>query len=124
MNAEKMIAMIQKFTDQYGVLITWQSNETTTNSRGVKVKTSNEIIKSAKVLLLKEKFSPLQVFDSGVFGLSQDFKRYILTLPDIEIKKDLVITDNHKMKWKLGIIDWFDIAGTPICKQSSVMEVN
>jgi len=123
MKAENMIAMIQKFTDQYGVEVTWKVSETRLNERGVKVKTSNEIIKSAKILLLKEKFNPMKVFDTGVIGLSQDYTRYLLTLPAIELEKDMIITDNHNMKWKLGFIDWFDIGGEPVCKQISIMEV-
>jgi len=123
MKAENIIAMVKRFTDQYGVNVSWQNKEIKTNSRGIKIEETNGEIKSFKVLLLKEKFNPLQVIDTGVFGLSQDYTRFILTLPDIEIVKDLIITDSHKRKWKLGIVDWFDIGGVTVAKQATLTEV-
>ena len=123
MKPENMINMIRRFTDQYGVTVTWFENEEKENSRGKTLNIKSENAKTSKVLLLKEKFNPLQVIDSGVFGLTQDYTRYVLTLPDVEIKKDMVITDNHGMRWKLGIIDWFDIGGVSIAKQSALTEV-
>lgn len=123
MKPQNMINMIKRFTDQYGVNITWQEPVITNNSRGIPVENSTGKSKSEKVLLLKEKYNPMKVIDTNVIGLSQDYTRYILTLPEIEIKKDMVITDNHGMKWKLGFIDWFDIGGISVCKQSSLTEV-
>ena len=123
MTFASMINMVKRFTDQYGVFVVWDEMITETNSRGKPVNNKNGIIKSAKVLLLKEKFSPLQIIDAGIIGLGQDYTRYILTLPDIEVQKDMIIIDNHNRKWKLGIIDWFDIGGVPVCKQSELTEV-
>jgi hypothetical protein len=124
MKPVNMINIVKRFTTQYGVNVTWQEPEITTNSRGKPVTNKSETTKSAKVLLLKEKFNPMKIIDTGVIGLGQDYTRYILALPDVEIKKDMIITDNHNMKWKLGFIDWFDIGGVPVCKQSSLTEVN
>ena len=123
MKAESMIEMVKRFTKQYGVDVSWQEQTVTNNSRGKPVVTNDGKIKSAKVLLLKDKFDPLKIIDTNVFGLSADYSRYILTLPEIEIMQDMIITDNHNMKWKLGIIDWFDVGGTPVCKQSRLTEV-
>jgi hypothetical protein len=129
MNPQNMINMVKKFTNQYGVNVTWQELEVTNNSRGIPVVNKSEITNSVKVLLLKEKFNPIKttdmkISDINVIGLSQDYTRYIIVLPEINIKKDMVITDNHNMKWKLGVIDWFDVGGVSVFKQSALTEVN
>ena len=123
MNPTNIIKMVKRFTDQYGVQVSWNELITTINSRGKPVNTKSDIIVTAKVLLLKDKFSLLNITDSGVFGLTQDYARFILTLPDIDIKKDMVIIDNHNRRWKLGMIDWFDVSGIPVAKQASLLEV-
>jgi hypothetical protein len=124
MNPQNMINMVKRFTDQYGVNVSWREPEITNNSRGIPVSDKSEITNSAKVLLLKEKFNSMKIIDTDSIGLSQDYTRYVLALPEIEIKKDMVITDNHNTKWKLGVIDWFDVGGVPVCKQSALTEVN
>jgi hypothetical protein len=123
MKPENIINMIKRFTDQYGVNVTWNKIELINNSRGVPIPNETDEIICAKVLLLKEKFSPMQIIDTNIIGLSQNYTRYILTLPDIEIMKDMVITDSHNTKWKLGVVDWVDIAGVPVCKQAALTEV-
>ena len=123
MKAANMIAMVKRFTDQYGVNVSWNEQTVTNNSRGRPIASNDGMIKSSKVLLLKDKFDPNKVIDTNVFGLSADYSRYILALPEVDIKKDMIITDNHDMKWKLGIIDWFDVGGVPVCKQSALTEV-
>jgi hypothetical protein len=124
MKAERIINMIKGKTDEYGVTVSWQDTKVTKNSRRVTTTENTGEIKSFKVLLLKEKFNLLQVIDSNSIGLTQDYARYILTLPDIPILKDLIITDNHNKKWKLGIVDWFDIGGVAVLKQSALTEVS
>ena len=123
MMSQRMIDMIKRFTDKYGVEIKWNEQGVTTNSRGVEIPINKSEIKTERVLLLKEQYNPLKVLDTGVIGLSQDYARYLLTLSDIDIKKDLIITDSHNRKWKLGAIDWFDVGGVPIAKQSALTEV-
>ena len=124
MNAKNMINMVKRYIKQDGVNVTWNEVETVKNSRGIETANKTSEVKFAKVLLLKEKFNPLQIIDTNIIGLSQDYTRYILTLPETDIKKDIVITDNHGMKWKLGVVDHFDIGGVFICKQSALTEVN
>jgi len=92
------------------------------NSRGHLVTTDGEITKLATVLILKEKINPLNP-QVNVAGLGQDYTRYIMTLPDVDIQKDLVITDNHNMHWKIGIVDWFDVGGVCVAKQAKLIEV-
>jgi len=123
MKAQNMINMVKRFTEQYGVNVTYQEFGNETNSRGRPINIENGIIKNAKVLLLKEKFNPLQVTESNIIGLTQDYTRYVITLPEINLKKDMVITDNHNMKWKLGVVDWFDVGGESVCKQAALTEV-
>jgi len=120
--ATRMIALVHRFTAQYGVTVTWQEQTEEINSRGAVIAVNNGPMKSARVLLLKEKFTTLKSF-TEVFGLTQDYTRYILTLPNVDIKKDIIITDNHGMKWKLGIVDWFDVGGVSVAKQASLLEV-
>jgi len=122
MNPRSIINLVKRFTRQYGVKITWLEPSETLNSRGVVVGDENDNEKSAIVLLLKERFNPLDP-RSAVMGLTQDYTRYILTLPEIKIAKDVIITDNHGMKWKVGIVDWIDIGGTTVYKQASITEV-
>ena len=122
MKAQSMINTVKRYTDQYGVKITWNETLAETNSRGKNAAGANSALKTARVLILKEKFNPLQPVINAM-GLSHDYARYVLCLPDIDLKKDMVITDNHNMKWKLGIFDWFDVAGTPVAKQSALTEV-
>jgi len=123
MKPESIIKMVKNKIDQYGVTVSWQKIVTKNNSRGRPIDETTDEKIYAKVLLMKEKYNPLQIMDSKIIGLTQDFTRFILTLPDVEIMKDLIITDNHEKKWKLGIVDWFDIGGVPVCKQSALTEV-
>jgi hypothetical protein len=123
MNAENMINMVNRYIKQDGVNVTWNEIETVRNSRGIAISNKTSEIKSAKVLLLKEKFNLLQVIDTDVIGLSQNYTKYILMLPEVEMVKDTVITDNHNMKWKLGVVDWFDIGDIFIFKQAALTEV-
>jgi len=123
MNAKNMINMVNRYIKKDGVNVTWNENETVKNSRGIAISNKTSEIKSAKVLLLKEKFNLLQVIDTDVIGLSQNYAKYILMLPEVEIVKDTVITDNHNMKWKLGVVDWFDIGDIFIFKQAALTEV-
>ena len=122
MNARSMLDLVAGFTREYGVVVTYQEQETELNSRGVPIVKQSDVIKSVKVLLLKEQFSVLKPIQT-VAGLSQDYTRYIVTLPDVDIKKDMIITDNHNIKWKLGIVDWFDIGGVAVAKQASLIAV-
>jgi len=122
MTAATAATMVKKFTAKYGVVVTWNEPGEETNSRGVTVFAPSLVTRSAKVLLLKEKFSVLKSMQAAI-GLTQDYTRYVLTLPCVEIKKDLVITDNHGAKWKVGVVDWFDIGGKAVAKQASLTEV-
>ena len=122
MNAAGMINLVKKFTNKNGVKITWTEQTLVENSRGELVPSDTGVSKSATVLILKEKFNVLKPIETSV-GISQDYSRYVFALPDVDIKKDMVITDNHGMKWKLGIVDWFDVGGVPVAKQSALTEV-
>ena len=123
MKPERIMKLIQDKTDEYGVTVTWQDTSITKNSRGTPITENKGKIKSAKVLLLKEKFNILQTIDSNVIGLTQDYARFILTLPEIDIMKDLIITDNHNRKWKLGVVDFIDIGEIIVMKQAQLTEV-
>ena len=122
MTLKSIVNLVTKFTKLYGVSIIWEEQETVLNSRGQPISKGTAVQKTARVLLLKEKFSVLQPIET-VIGLSQDYARYLLTLPNIGIGKDLIITDEHNRKWKTGIADWFDIAGKPVCYQLALTEV-
>jgi hypothetical protein len=123
MTPASILNMVKKYTDKYGVIVTWRESVASTNSRGKPVAGKSETDTSARVLLLKEKFSPLKITDTGVIGLGRDYTRYILALPEVALEKDMIITDNRAMKWKLGFIDWFDVGGVPVCKQTTLTEV-
>ena len=122
-NSSSMRNMVKSFIREYGIQITWQEASTETNSRGVSVSTAGNTKVTAKVLFLKERFNPMKAITT-VIGLSHDHSRYLITLPEVNIMKDLIVTDNHGIKWKLGPVDWIDIAGKPVAKQASLLEVN
>ena len=124
MKPENVINMIKRFTDSYGVTVFYNEQVVTLNSRGREVTSNTGDTKTVKVLLLKEKINLLQEINTEAIGLTQDYSRYILTLPEIDIKKDMIITDNHGMKWKLGIIDWFDIGETVVAKQAPLIRMD
>ena len=122
MTSQSVINMIKKFTQKFGVEVTWNEQIEEYNSRGEVIASNNGQVKKAKVLILKEKFTVLKSIEA-VIGLTQDYTRYVLTLPDIDIKKDVVITDQHNMKWKIGVVDWFDVGGVSVAKQAALTEV-
>jgi hypothetical protein len=122
MTAKSIIEIIRKYTRSYGIIITWKEPAQTTNSRGVPVLGQAGEDKQAKVLFIKEKYNLMKDVVMAL-GLQHDHSRYLLTLPDVAIQKDLTITDNHNQKWKLGPVDWFDIGGVPVCKQVPLTEV-
>jgi hypothetical protein len=124
MKAGSMIKLVKKFTKASGVMITYYEQEMGTNSRGQPIPIGEPIQRTAKVLLIKEKYNPLQVINLAGIGLSQDYTRYIIALPGIPLKKDMIVTDNHNLKWKLGIVDWFDIGGKEVCTQVPITEVS
>jgi len=122
MTPQSAMAMVRRFTDKYGVRITWQQMMRTENSRGIEIFEPSGSVQSAIVLILKEKFTVITSIEVSI-GLSQDYTRYVLALPSVDLKKDMVITDSHGMKWKLGTVDWFDVGGVPVAKQAQLMGV-
>jgi len=122
-NSSSMRNMVKSFIRAYGIQITWQETAIETNSRGVNVPSAGNNTITAKVLFLKERFNPMKATTIAI-GLSHDHSRYLITPPETNIIKDLIITDNHGIKWKLGPVDWIDIAGKPVAKQASLLEVN
>jgi hypothetical protein len=122
MTAKSVINLIRKFIREYGIIITWKAPAQAANSRGVPVLGQAGEDKQAKVLFIKEKYNPMKDVVMAI-GLQHDHSRYLLTLPDIAIQKDLTITDNHNQKWKLGPVDWLDVGGIPVCKQVALVEI-
>jgi len=122
MTARNAINTVKRFTAQYGTLVSWEEFEEVENSRGINITQKTGKMVNAKLLLMSEKWSVLKPLIE-TFGLSQDYTKYLLVLPDINLKKDMVIIDNNYQKWKIGIIDTKDIAGVPIFKQINLIEV-
>lgn len=121
MTAQAATAMVIRAMKKFGVRITWKVPLQEYNSRGVLVNTESEMERSAIVLLLKERFSVLKSLET-VVGLSHDYTRYLITLPSIDIKQGTIITDNHDKLWKVGVVDWVDVAGKPVFKQMQLIE--
>ena len=122
MNAHGMISLVERFKQKFGVLITWTEQAVETNPRGAQVASAGTVSRSAPALLLKDRFNPMKAM-AGAMGLTHDHGRYLLVLPCVGIRKDLVIADNHGIRWKLGPVDWFDVGGVPIAKQAAMLEV-
>jgi hypothetical protein len=123
MNAKPFKDMLKRFVKSSGINITWTEKKIELNSRGVPVATGVELNFEGRVLFLKEKYNPLVPLNKDNIGLIADYTRYLLCAPDIKIRKDLVIKDSHDRKWKLGIIDWFDIGGITVAQQAALTEV-
>ena len=117
-----MLNMVKSFIREYGIYVSWQEPIVEKNSRGEDVLSAGDQKVTAKVLFLKERFNPMKAAAAAV-GLSHDHSRYIIALPEIKIRKDLIITDSHGIRWKLGPVDWIDIAGKPVAKQAPLQEV-
>ena len=122
MTAQSIIALVRKFVQGYGVSVSWYGAETVLNSRGVPITQPGTTLLTERVLLLKERYNPINDGTIPV-GMGPDLTRYIMALPDSRIKKGDVVTDGHGDKWRLGSVDWFDISGTPVCKQTPVERV-
>ena len=122
MRARQAKALVSRFLRKYGREITWLKQVEETNSRGKTVMADGTETVSATVLILKERFNPLNP-QLGPVGITHDYTRYVLALPDVELRNGMVITDNHGMRWKLGIVDWFDVGGVSVAKQASLTEV-
>lgn len=120
MNAARMVNMVKKFVAGSGVSCTWPRYQDQVNSRGEHIKGGTPVPVTAKVLLLKQQYNPIK---DGIMpvGLSPDFTRYVLTLPDTDIQKDDVITDKNGFHWKVGPVDWFDIGGITVCRQAPLL---
>jgi len=121
-DAQDFIDMAKDFTNEVGVLITWQEQETETNSRGRTVKTPGANVKTARVLILKEDYKALRPF-AEAFGLTYDVTDYMIALPNVSIEKDMIVTDSDNKKWKLGPISPWRIADTVIVRTSKLTEV-
>jgi len=122
--SNSMLNMVKSFTKMYGVQISWQEPVLEKNSRGKEVLSNGDETVTATVLFLKERFSAMKTILASSIGLSHDHSKYLITLPEVNITKDLIITDHHGIKWKLGPVDWIDIAGSPVAKQAALLEVN
>jgi hypothetical protein len=118
-----MVTLVKKFVDSYGVPCHWFRYAPALNSRGEKISGGTPTGINQKVLLLKQHYNPIKDREMPI-GVSPDFTRYVLTLPDTDIQKDDVLTDSHGLRWKVGPVDWFDIGGTPVCRQAPLLEVN
>jgi hypothetical protein len=124
MKAVNVINLVKKFTAAYGVEITWREPVITLNSRGIPVKSGEGEERKASVLILKDKFTLLKPINADGFGISFDYGRFILAVPEVDIKKDLIITDAQGGKWKLGVVDYLEIGGVPVVKQVMLLEVD
>ena len=123
MNPVSMINLVKRFTNQNGVSISWHEMVEQEDSRGDKIMVPGEQVQTAKVLFIKERFSPLREL-AAVMGITADPARYLITLPDIRISKNTIITIlGDGTKWKAGTPDLFDIGGQKIAWQIALTEV-
>jgi len=122
MTAAGVKSMVERNTRKYGITITWPEQIMELNSRGIPVPTEGEAVKSARVILIQDKYSPLNAMGTS-FGISVDMTRYLITLPNVEIKKDMIITDNHGQQWRVGFVNHADVAGITAAKWAYVTDV-
>ena len=122
MNAARIRATVKKNIAKYGVDVEWPEPVTEINSRGVSVTRPGATMLRDRVILLKERFNPINSV-AAPMGTTLDTARYIICLPETKLEKDVVITDAHGRRWRLDEPDWFDIKGVPVCKQAPVIQV-
>ena len=104
-------------------MICWNPMIEQEDSRGDKIMVPGEQVQTAKVLFIKERFNPLREI-AAVMGITADPGRYLITLPEIRILKNTIITIiGDGSKWKAGTPDLFDIAGQKIAWQIALTEM-
>jgi len=106
MTAQSVQQLLIKFTQQYGINVTWKRYSLVDNGYGQMINdfSSPPIIKNAMVLIIKEKYSVLKNID-GIIGLVQDPTKYLLIIPSIDIKADDELTDSFGNVLKVGPLD-------------------
>ena len=119
MNAKGVKAMLAKNIKKYGVEIRYRKASAERNSRGVTVNIPGGEVVKERVMLLKERYSPVSSAGAPI-GASLDTARYIMAMPESPLARDFIVTDSHGNTWRLDTPDWFDVNGEPVCKQCRV----
>ena len=123
MNLRNMKNLVAKNVRTFGQEVKWTEFPLVEGERDNMVPdTSNPVNKSARVIIVKEKYSPISSFSSQI-GLNFDATKYLICLPEVELKKNMIITDSLGQKWKTDVVETWDIAAAPVAKISSLTEV-
>jgi hypothetical protein len=124
MNVASRARLVKRMVHEYGVVCTWERHALIDNGIGTLVPDDSTVATlSARLLLLTQNSNPKQ-WISAPGGLSIDYSKYVMALPDVDVQKDDVITDNHGNQWKVGMPDVIDVKGVIIAKQAVITRVN
>jgi len=122
MNPRNMKNLVAKNVKTFGEQCSWSEFEMIENDRGIPVPSETETIRTARLIIVKQKYSAISSFASSL-GLSFDQTMYLICLPEVQIQKNMVITDSQRQKWKLDVVEPWAIAGIPVAKISALTEV-
>ena len=100
--------------------ITWERYPVTVNRRGETVSDTDAApqIMQAAVRIAQER-AGVQQQREGPAGLSANLSKFVIMLPDTDLRQDDVITEvKTGMKWKVGVTDFLSIEGEVYAKQA------
>jgi hypothetical protein len=116
MNSVSISKTVKRMIKENGVVCHWNRYLTHDNGYGTEIMdTDSAVPLYAKVLLLNQSDNPK--YDAIVStGLSANFTKYVLMLPDIDMRKDDIITDNFGFKWTVGTFDYIAVGTKKVAK--------
>ena len=124
MNPANMLRLVRRNVQTFGQNISWNDFPLIEGEREQMVPdTANPIARQARAIIVKEKYAPIASFAASI-GISFDSTSYLIGLPDLQIEKNMVITDESNQKWKLDVVEPWRIGSTPVAKISSLTEVS
>jgi hypothetical protein len=123
MEAGNFINLYNKYLAEYGETVTWPREKATVNSRGETIYGGDKVTQSARVIILKDNFSPLSKILMAA-GLVSDPSKYVMAPANTDLIENDVLTDSNGVKFRLGAVDFFALKGTNICLQSKLTRVD
>jgi hypothetical protein len=124
MNPASMAKTVKRMVKENGVVCHWNRCAIVLNPRGKEIEgTDDTIPMSAKVLLFSQSDSPKNESISSV-GLSADFTKYALMSPDIDMRKDDIITDNFGFNWRVGEFDYMAVGIKKVAKYAPLIRAD
>ena len=118
---------IKQLIDINPVKITWQRYPLKENARGEMITDTDaaQVEFSAWVRLSRQK-GGVQNTSIASTGLTTNLSMYLLTLFDVDIREDEIITADAGLikKWKVGVVDELSVEGECYAKQAPLVRAD